>query len=269
MNNLGMKPIIYLLSTILFLIGCSRQPASTKPLVITSIPPYTQMVEAIAGDLVSVKSFIQPTDNPHTFSPTPRLLDQVQKASLWIGIGEPYEDRLHAFHARELDLSKHVKLLNNDRHIWMSLRLAIFQVKLIAQTLGELFPENAYEFKINANKYIEKLRALDTLVTGMLKPYTGQAVLVSHPAFYYFCYDYKLLEIPLEHQGKDPLPRQTANILQMSESNTFRCAFSVPQGSDKGIRLISTKLGIPLYDFNPLAPDYLQNMQHLAQLIAQ
>ena len=227
------------------------------------------MVEAIAGDAVSVKSFIQATDNPHTFSPTPRLLDQVQKASLWIGIGEPYEDRLHAFHVRELDLSKNVNLLNNDRHIWMSLRLVIPQVELIAQTLGELFPEHAFEFKTNANKYIRKLKALDTLVTGSLKQFNGQALLVSHPAFYYFCYDYHLLEIPLEHQGKDPLPRQTADILQMAEATTFRCAFAVPQGSEKGIRLVAKQLGIPLYDFNPLAPDYLQNMQQLAQMIAQ
>ena len=264
----------YLIFFTLFLFsGCAREQSRSKPLVVTSIPPYAHIVEEIGDDAIEVISFLSSEDNPHTFEPTPKQMDAIKGAKLFIGIGEPYEARLitalrqNNINVHVLDLTKTVPLANNDRHIWMSPKLMEPQVDAMTAAIG-LITESS-SIKNNAEDVKNELRYLDERIKDELKDFQRQALLVSHPSFGYYCKDYGLVQVPVEYEGKSPLPRQLGVILQMQKTTSFRCALLVPQDSEKGTRIIAERISIPVYSFNPLAEDYFENMKKLTKLIAE
>jgi len=78
-------------------ISCQKknnQQIPATPLVIVSIPPYVTIIQKIASDTVTVKSAISPGYNPHISEITPKQMQLMQHADLWIGVGEPYEKAL-------------------------------------------------------------------------------------------------------------------------------------------------------------------------------
>lgn len=258
----------------LFLVGCASSPGNKKPLVIVSLPPYVEIVKELAGDKVDVISFLKEDDNPHTFEPTPKQMQQVERAALWIGVGEPFEARVTQVmkaanpDSHVLDLTTKTPTVQGDRHIWMSLRLMKSQAKAIAENLTLIVKAPPQGIKANALKLNKKLDSLDQKIFRELAPYHGEALLVSHTSFGYFCRDYNLVQVPVESEGKNPLPLQIKVILDMMQTTKFRCALTVTHGNNKGTKVIAEKMDLPVYAFNPLAQDYFDNMGHLANLIA-
>ncbi|HPE85639.1 MAG: zinc ABC transporter substrate-binding protein [Chlamydiia bacterium] len=265
----------FLLCMACWLLGCTGSKASSKPLVVTSLPPYVSIVQAIAGDYVDVISFLEEDDNPHTFEPTPKEMQTVERAMLWIGVGEPFENRVTRVmntanpHSKILDLTTTTPTVQGDRHIWMSLRLMKSQAIAISEAIAQITPDQALKIKANTTALIKQLDKLDQQIFRQLLPLHGQALLVAHPSFTYFCNDYNLVQVPVESEGKDPLPTQLQVIFEMAKTTKFRCAITVPQGNNKGTGIIAEKMRLPIYSFNPLAENYLENMDHLAHLIAQ
>ena len=93
------------------------------------------------------------------------------------------------------------------------------------------------------------------------------AILVAHPAFGYFCKDYDLIQLSIEIEGKEPLPKDISNILHAAKEHTVRSVFTEPQYSTKGAELIAKQLKIPVYMVDPYSSDYIQNLKTIATLI--
>src|SRR5690554_3373920 len=58
-----------------------------RPLVVVSIHPYFDLVRQIAGDLVEVVKLLPAGTSPHNFDPSPRSVQQVSRADLFIRNG--------------------------------------------------------------------------------------------------------------------------------------------------------------------------------------
>jgi zinc transport system substrate-binding protein len=97
----------------------------------------------------------------------------------------------------------------------------------------------------------------------------GEAILVSHPAFGYFCRDYNLVQLSIEYEGKEALPQKISNTLKQAENIPVRCVITQAQYSAKAAELIARKLQLPIFLLDPYAENYLENLQHLAALIKQ
>ncbi len=273
-----MKRIFFfLIAPVFFILGCSSpHERSNKPLVVVAIPPYVNLVEELGDDMIEVDSILSPNDDPHTFEPKPRQMDSFKNARLFIGVGEPFEAGIIKALKRTspnlqvLNLTQVTPPSRGDRHIWMSPALVEAQAPAIATSIKTIV-SGGQQKQINENlaELQSELNSLNEKIQQQLRPFTAQAILVSHPSFSYFCDQYNLVQIPVESEGKDPLPRQLEAILQIKQSKIFRCAFVVPQGAGKGTRQIAKRLEIPTYDFNPLAEDYFNNMKKLSDLIAQ
>ena len=55
---------------------------SDKPVVYVAVPPYVEIAQRIAGDHFEVRSVVSETDDPHGYSPTPKQIAQLSKASI-------------------------------------------------------------------------------------------------------------------------------------------------------------------------------------------
>lgn len=274
----------------LFFAACSKEgdlSVSTKPLILVSIGPYQLFAERIAGSDFQVHTIVPQGSSAHTFEPTARQIAQLGRGKVWFRIGEPFEARMvSVMKVRNpgiaiLDLREGVELLSDegmackhcmmdhqDRHIWMSPKLAIRQAEAMAQVLMETFPEKKDLFQKNLETLVKELTKLDGEIHTILRPVKAKVILVSHPAFGYFCRDYDCQQLSIEYEGKDPRPQHLQEIISQAVKKQAIMAVAIPQYNNKGAQLIAEKLHLPVQMIDPYSSDYFQMMRKLAQWVA-
>ncbi|MBI3508563.1 MAG: zinc ABC transporter substrate-binding protein [Chlamydiia bacterium] len=287
-----MKKWFFFSLLVLFVTGCSNRPKScpcNRPIALVSIAPYQHLVERIAGPYLSVQTIVPQNTNPHAFEPTARQVLELAQGVVWFRIGEPFEDKILPIMKERnhdlwiLDLREGIDLIPEsadhlhchhcamehlDRHIWMSPKLTKIQVEAIVDMLRERFPEHALEFEQNGMRLLQDLTELDLEIAALLEPVQKRQILVSHPAFGYFCRDYGIEQLSVEYEGKDPRPRHLEKILDKAVENTLQFSLALPQYNNKGAQLIAERLHVPVKWIDPYSPDYFDTMRHLAHLIA-
>lgn len=265
----------------------SPAPSSTaaKPLVLVSVAPYLHFAKRIGGGEIEVRSIVPQSMNAHTFEPTPRQRESLKTARIWFRIGEPFERPLLPVFPKEgqiVDLRDGIELLDfpggsgcqqcahdsKDRHIWLSPRLAKLQAQTIASTLTKEFPEHQELFARNLEDLLIDLDALDKSIHALLDSIENRSLLVSHPAFGYFCRDYGLEQISVEHEDKDPRPKYLEWLLASVKETPPALSLALPQHNNKGIQLIAKELNTPLQIIDPYSSDYFTMMRALADMIA-
>lgn len=257
--------------------------------VLVSVAPYKYFLEKIAGDKVKVGLVVPAGASSHSYEPSPRQMDEVVKADLWFSIGEAFENRvLPVLQARNkslkaIDLRQGLSLIyaangcthgcchgNNgaDVHIWLSPRLAIEQVKTIVNALSTTYPEYAQYFRERGQAFTLELQQLDEEIISILSPLKQRIILVSHPAYAYFCRDYDLEQWSIEIEGKDPTPQQLTKLLMQIREKKLKKIFIQPQYNNKGARLIAKEIGAELVTLDPYAENYLPAMREIAKRFA-
>ena len=67
----------------------------------------------------------------------------------------------HEHHEHAEEHEHHQEEVENDEHIWLSLKNAEMLVKLLAESLAKMDSENATSYRSNAAAYIDQINALD------------------------------------------------------------------------------------------------------------
>lgn len=186
---------LFLCAAMLFsLAACSSGKTDTAGgklrVVCTLFVPY-DFVREIAGDKVDLTLLLPPGMESHSYDPTPADMKAVGNADLLIRVGENMETwsaklfdkstgakayldiasemglRLAAHehehgHEHEHEHEREAEQGLVDAHIWTDPVYAQGMVKVIADALCRLDGSNAEFYKSNSEKYIKKLKALDS-----------------------------------------------------------------------------------------------------------
>lgn len=255
----------------------------SKPIVLVSIAPYQHFVEQLAGEHVQVMSIVPKNTDPHHFEPTPKQVAALREASLWIRIGEPFEQKLlsvlnsHNPSLKILNVWEGLPLILTchchgkeewDRHLWLSPRLVKRQLPLMQEALIQLCPQHKTVIVERCALFSDKLQSLDNMLSTILTPLKGKAVLVSHPSFSYFCEDYGLTQLSIEQEGKEPRPKDTELTLKTAQDRHVKAVITQPQFHSKSANLFAKKLCATLYLMDPFALDYVQNLERFGKNLA-
>lgn len=261
---------------------------SSTPRVLVSVAPHKFFVEKIAGNTVKVDLMVPAGASAHTFEPTPKQMLNAARAEIWFCLGEAFEAKaikaLKAHHPEMaiVDLRDGVDLIIadphsgqccchkdcQDLHIWLSARQAKIQATTIAQILSKRYPDHAEEYQVNLNAFIKEMEQLDNEIEKLLVDLQGRIILVSHPAYAYFCRDYHLKQLSIEFEGKDPTPYQMNLVLNQARQAHIKKVFAQPQYNSKGARLFACHLNAELVMLDPYSEDYINSMKNIAQQIA-
>lgn len=156
-----------------------------------------------------------------------------------------------------------------DPHLWLSPPLVKIQVENIYEALVELDPTNTTYYRQNANQYLIELDALHQTLQNIFAnlPAQNKKLLVFHPTFGYFADTYGLEQIPIEVAGKEPTAQQLAALIERAKQENIKVVFVQKQFSTKNAQMIADALGGVTVTIDPLAPDYLENMQQMAEVM--
>ena len=128
-----------------------------------------------------VGSVLKSCNNPNLI--TLQLLDEIEKleeSEEGILQGEEEEEHHH-----EEGEEKHY-----DEHIWLSIKNVIVMTERIRDNLSLVFPERKEIFRINADRYIDKLKALDAEYTEYCSNKTDTIIVADRFPFLYLMNDY-------------------------------------------------------------------------------
>jgi len=246
-------------------------------LVAVTIPPQEEMVREIGDGRVEVLVLVPPGSDPHTYEPSPGLMARASAADLYLTLGRglfPVEDtladRLRAMNPAlvVVNTSRRIDYLGTgerrDPHVWLSLRNARI---MAGNTLDALIlVDPAYEemYRQNADRYIARIDDLDRNISvGLLRGKPGM-ILVTHEAWAYFARDYGLSIVSIEQQGKEPTAKDLEALIMLAKEHGVTVVFSEAQENRREAQAIADEIGASVMVVDPLAPDYLGNMERVA-----
>lgn len=294
---------------LIFTAGCVQQQEtagvsekSTPGLTVAvTILPQKQFVERIGGEHVNVIVLVPPGASPHTYEPTPKQMEEISQASVYVKVGSGVEferawmDKIRGVNPRMtiVDSSVGIRLITGvpddedmdaaqdtnpiesaeetgaDPHIWLSPKTARIMVENTYRGLANADPLHRAEYRTNTDAYIRELDKLDADITEEISQNKIRTFMVYHPAWSYFASDYGLTQIPIETNGKDPSPAGIENLILQAKEDNITVIFASPEYSTKSASMIAHEIGGSVALVSPLEEDYLGNMRNILQALTR
>lgn len=202
----------------------ARDPGTARRVsVVVAFYPIEEAARGVGGDLITVTNLTEPGQGPHDVQLQPQQMTTIADADAAFYIGRGFQPQVDDAVAQApdtlvgLDLLTTVDLLPVDQqlagtdgevdgevlagdvdpHVWLDPTRMITMVEAIAATLSEIDPENAAQYRANADEYLKDLRGLDSEYRTALATCRSRVIVTSHRAFGYLSATYDLRQIPI------------------------------------------------------------------------
>lgn len=275
----------------------------TEPLkVFVSILPQKYFVERIGGGQVVVSVMVGPGQNPASYEPLPKQMVALTEADLYFRIGVPFEtawiDRIRELNRRLImvDTRVGIKLRKiegahhhgapgegsdqvgaesaeqhetKDPHIWLDPLLVKVQAQTICRELVAFDPKNQAFYEENLRRFQAELDQLDQELAATFQMAEVEKIMVFHPAWGYLTDRYGLEQIPIEVEGKEPGPRELAQVIEWAKQEGIQVIFVQSQYNTSAAESIARAVNGKVLTLDPLAEDYLTNLRRIAQTVTR
>jgi zinc transport system substrate-binding protein len=267
--------------------------------IMVSIPPQKYFVKKIAHELANISVMVSPEFNPATYEPTPNQMKIAATAKIYFAIGVPFENvwlkklaslnpKMQIVHTDEAVTKRQVRRWRLDRmanlhetpennkksfpkkgaldpHVWLSPPLVKSQVKIIADALIKIDPQNKKAYEINLDMFQSELDQLDLQLMEIFKKnYPRREILVLHPCWGYFADTYGLKQIAVENEGKEPGATRMAKLINHAKLQKIKYLFVQPQFSKKAAHIIAKEIGAQILIADPLKEAWAENLKNVA-----
>ncbi|SIO45354.1 metal ABC transporter solute-binding protein, Zn/Mn family [Fibrobacter sp. UWB11] len=264
-----------------------------KITVAVSLQPYATLVKMVGGDRVNVVTLLPPGADPHNFEPKPAVIKAFSLAQVYFsdgsGLDKVWMPRFLGANKKVevVDISKNIEWMKSehgehhgkahhhdeefDPHIWTSPLRVKFLAQNIFHALKKLDPGHDiyYINQIQAvqNQLTSIARTLKETVIDM--PLNRRSFIVFHPSYGYLAKDFGLKQYAIEVNGKEPKPRDLANLIMMGRKNGVKAVFVQPEFSKRAAETIAKDLGAVVVETDPLAADFIGNTQKFIDALKQ
>jgi len=175
-------------------------------------------------------------------------------------------DKHAEHHSQDADRHGHHE---NDPHVWTSPILVRQMIGGIRDKLTELAPAHAETFSRNHDAFAAELKDLDGELHALLDPLPNRRFMVFHPAWGYFADSYRLTQVSIEHEGKEPSARGLAALIDQAKRQKVRVVFVQPQFDRQSAAQVARAIGGSVVAVDPLAADYVDNLRRVGREFAR
>lgn len=161
-------------------------------------------------------------------------------------------------------------------HTWVDPVLVAEEVRLIAEQLSQLDPDNAETYQKNAEKMAQAAEQLATDFKTRFAKVKNKTFVTQHTAFSYVARRFGLEQLGIAGVGdQEPSPRQLAEIKKFIDRYQLKTIFTEKGSSDKLAKALSSSTKVDLKVLEPLEVDpenelsYLQNLERNLTLLLE
>lgn len=282
------------LFAILALVSCKDKGNETvKAQLTVSIIPQKFLVESIAGDKYDVQVMLPAGSNHETYEPAPRDMEKIASSHFYFALGAldfelTWLDRFEASNPKMkvINTSEGIDMLsghlhdheetgheeNNsgiDPHTWLSPECMKIQAYNICKTLSAADTSNSEYYSANLEKFNSLADSVDRVIRTILSGPEVKSILIFHPALGYFARDYRLNQISIEQDGKEPSPAYLAQLIGKARQQGIKAVFISKEFDTRNAEAIAREIDGKVVVFDPMDANWAGNMITLAKLIAE
>lgn len=258
------------------LVSCAGGPVKEGRIVTVTIEPLRYFAEQIAGDRFKVVTMVPKGGNPETYEPSARQMMDLSVSDIYIKVGNIGFERTwmkkleaNAPHTIVIDSSEGVMPQRTphgdiDPHTWMSTANARIIAANIYKALSEIDSKDSTYFRNNLETLLDRIDAVDTSIREALTKDKAQAFLVYHPVLTYFAHDYKLRQIAMEEEGREPSAAQLKGVIAEAKRLGVRTFFVQAEFANRNIDVVAKETGTAKTPINPLGYDWEKEMLRVA-----
>ena len=264
---------------------------NSSPKIVSTFLPVHLFTKAVVGDTGEVDILISPGAEVHDYQATPNDAKLLADADVLVENGLGIEEFLSSLVAnagnsnlQQITASEGIEVIEGehghgehegeehehdkheekehghghhheegDPHVWLDPVLAQQQVATIRDGLIEINPNNADNYRTNADAYIQQLQQLDNEFQQRLAPVAGCNFITFHDAFAYLAQRYGLKQEAIVEIPEDSItPKDIQRVQQTAEEYQVKALLTEPGLKDKRIQQISSDLNVPLEAIDPL-----------------
>jgi ABC-type Zn uptake system ZnuABC Zn-binding protein ZnuA len=207
--------------------------------VVTTVSPITNIAQNVGGEHVEITGIVPEGTNSHTFEPAPTDARLMAEADVVFVNGLHLEEpTLSLARANVADGTPIVQLgdrtISPDEyiydfsfpeeggdpnpHLWTNPLYADRYAEIIAETLSELDPANAEDYRANAEAFgarVDELNGLIREVTETVPP-ENRKLLTYHDSFPYFAreFGWEVIGAIQPSDFADPTPQDVAGLIE-------------------------------------------------------
>ncbi len=252
--------------------------------VTVSIEPLRYLTEQIAGPAIEVNTLVPKGSSPETYEPVPSQMVQLSKSLIYFSIGDLGFER--TWLARLQQAAPHTAFVRTsegivpladphsahgdhatDPHVWTSPENMKTIARNICTALCLADTANAATFRDNLQQALAAISRTDDSIRRLTDSIPHRAFLIYHPALTYFARDYRLQQVSIEADGKEPSPAQLAWLIDECRKRQIRTIFVQQEFDRKNAELIAKETGTAIRTINPLAYDWATEMLKIAQTL--
>ncbi len=159
----------------------------------------------------------------------------------------------HADHAHSHDFH------TGNPHVWLDPHLAKTMVTRIAKALSVADPDHAIAYENRARAYLGRLDALDRETADTVNQFKNKEIVSFHASWDYFAarYGLTLAGVIEKSPGRNPTPREIADIVSRIKDYHIRAVFAEPQFSPRVADVIAREAGVKVLILDPLGGETL------------
>ena len=242
--------------------------------VATLHPLMTDLARQVGGSDVTVVSLIGANDDPHAFSPSPKVLAKARGAQLYLASGKNLENYLGRLRdtlggsAKVVEVGKTIpsqKISGRDAHYvccpnhahgaidphwWHKVSNMKKAVRVVAKEFAKADPSKASAYKARAAAYSERLSQLDSWVKRETSkiPRQDRILCTAHAAFGYFCKEYGYRSLPVKGISSNHKTSASyqAEAIQAIRINKVKAVFPEKRANPKALKVITNETGARL-----------------------
>ncbi|ANH78336.1 metal ABC transporter solute-binding protein, Zn/Mn family [Candidatus Chlamydia sanziniae] len=276
-----MRKILFFIFFILCSLQAHSHNGTEKPQLLVSLVPYKFLVEQISAETCSVYSIVTNHYDPHTYELPPRQMEELRRGELWFRIGEAFEKACEKnLTCEQIDLTQNVSLIlgksccsehvmNYDTHIWLSPKNLKIQVQTIVSALSKKYPQYAALYEHNGAELLISLDLLDREILSIISKAKQRHVLVSHPAFGYFCRDYNFFQHYIEKNNhSDPSPKDIVQIFKEIRQYEFSSIILLEYAGRRSSAMLAERFHMNSITLDPYAENVIVNLRTIATTFA-
>lgn len=265
----------------LFVHACARKPVDRtgKLGIVASITPLGDFARQVVGSHGEVTVLLPSNANPHTFELTPGQIEITSRARLLIINGAGLEfwlEKLRGTMTGEAPqictATAGVRLLRAGHgseanpHTWLDPLTAIVAVENIRDALLRMDSLHAAEYRANASRYIDSLRALDAEIQRNKQRWRQRAFISYHSSWEYFAERYGLEQAASieSSPGREITPREYGEIITLMKKRNIRVILGETSSPLKPVETLGRETGATIVVLDPIgttSSSYLQMMR--------
>lgn len=237
--------------------------------IVVTIPVLKDLAEQVGGPHVRVTSLLSGYENEHTYSPKPSDLVAVRKARLLFEVGIGLEVWVSSLvknagssSLRVVTTSKGIALLRdrpdhdgaahaaeeNERgnpHVWMDPENAATMMRHITESLIQVDPAHATEYRANQASYLRKLDQLRGDLSDRITRLADRRFIAHHPAWPYLArrFGFQIVGTIQPQSGSEPSALQLHGLIAKIKKDRIKVVVSEIQLSQKIPELLAKETG--------------------------